>query len=153
MAYGRGIYEMLTLSPETGEQMSCFGTLRCRSVSRLGVLVAIALLAGCNTVQKTLDFSADPRLEANKDYPNINVAGPTPKGKLLTPEEQAATKKALDAKAAALKAPAAAQAKAEGAASAEELQSLAKSHGEQTIEEIQGRCTDGSDADATKCPQ
>lgn len=115
--------------------------------------MASLLVAGCNTVTKTLDFSKDPRLDPQGGYPNINVAGPTQPGKLLTPEQQAATKQALAAEGAAISPAAGSAAKAEGAASAQQLQDLARTHGEKTLQEIQAECAAKAGADATKCPQ
>lgn len=129
-----------------------FGTLRCRSLAPVGLLLASIALTGCSTVGKTLDFSSDPRLDADKNFPNINLSGPTQPGKLLTPEQQAAEKQALTAKAAAISPDTAAAAKAQGAASAAELQAIAKSHGA-AAGSANANCPDGSNADATKCPQ
>jgi hypothetical protein len=153
MAYGLHVYEMLTLTAETGRQMIGFGMSRCRTAALLGVVVAMSLVAGCSTVTRTLDFSSDPELQRKGSYPNINESGPKQPGKLMTPEELDAAKKALAAKAAASSPAVGAAAKAEGASSAQELQALAKTHGQQTLEEIKAECAKGTAPDATKCPQ
>jgi hypothetical protein len=133
--------------------MSEFGTLRCRSLALLGLALAVSLVAGCSTVTRTLDFSADPELQRKGAYPNINDSGKPQPGKLMTPEELDAAKKALATKASAASPAVGAAAQAEGTATAEELQTLAKTHGQTTLQEIQDECAKGSPADATKCSQ
>lgn len=114
-------------------------------------MLMTSLVAGCSTVSRTLDFSADPELQRKGAFPNINNSGPAQPGTVMTPEELAATKAALEARGAQATAIGAA-AQAEGSTSAQELETLARTHGQKTLQEIQQGCANGT-ADATKCPQ
>lgn len=115
--------------------------------------MVLSFVAGCSTVSKTLDFSADPNLQGKGGYPNINEAGKEPVGKALTPEQQEQAKTALEAKAKQTSAAVGASVQQQSAASAQDLEDLAKTHGEKTLEEIKSGCDSSNAADATKCPQ
>ena len=125
-----------------------------RRVFSLGLALALAgALAGCNTVKKTFDFSPDPELQKDGTYPNINVGGVPQPGKPLTPDEQQKAMAAIKAKGAVASPQAGADAKQQGAASAAELDQIARTHGELTLEEIRNGCGTDKVVDATKCPQ
>ena len=113
----------------------------------------VAALSGCTTVKKTLDFSADPELQRNGAYPNINYGGVPQPGKLLTPAEQEKEKAAVAARGKAASPEAGADAKKQGAERASELDTLAKTHAAETLQEIQNGCGTDKVVDATKCPQ
>ena len=127
-----------------------------RQRRRMGLwlsVVLLAALAGCTTVQKTLDFSGDPELQKKGAYPNINAAGPPQPGKPLTPAEQETEKAAIAASGKVASPEAGADAKKQGAERASELDTLAKTHAAETLKEIQNGCGTDKVIDATKCPQ
>ncbi len=116
-------------------------------------VAVVATLAGCTTARKTLDFSADPELQKQGAYPNINASGPPQPGKVLTAAEQDKEKAALAAQGKVASPEAAADAKKQGAERASELDTLAKTHAAETLKEIQNGCGTDKVIDATKCPQ
>ena len=64
------------------------GILRHRPASFVLALALAAALAGCSQqLSKTFDNTPDPELDRPGVFPNINVAGSQPPGKLMTPAE------------------------------------------------------------------
>jgi hypothetical protein len=127
-----------------------------RQRRRMGLWLSVALVAaltGCTTAKRTLDFSADPELQKQGAYPNINASGAPQPGKVLTPAEQDQEKAAIAARAKVASPEAAAEAKKQGAERASELDMLAKTHAAETLKEIQNGCGTDKVIDATKCPQ
>ena len=125
-----------------------------RGLSIGAASIGMALtLAACTTAKKTLDFSPDPELSRQGAYPNINIGGAPQPGKPLTPDEQEQAKDALKAQGVVASPDIAAEAKKEGAASAADLDTLAKTHAATTLKEIQNGCGTQTVIDATKCPQ
>ncbi len=128
--------------------------MRQRRARGLWLSVALVVaLAGCTTVRKTLDFGADPELQRQGTYPNINTGGAPQPGKVLTPAEQDKEKAALTARGKVASPEAAAEAKQQGAERASELDTLARTHAAETLKEIQNGCGTDTVIDATKCPQ
>lgn len=129
------------------------GSKRCHPSSLFVVIGLVATLAGCSTVVKTFDMTPDPELKRAGVYPNINVAGSTPPGKVLTPDEQKKVSASLNAQSAQANPGVGAAAQAEAEKSAKELNALAASHAQKTLSDIQNECDGKSATDATKCPQ
>ena len=150
----RGVYKTLTLAAENGNGSMNGGAMRqCRGVLLGLSAAALVTLAGCSTMQKTFDFSPDPELKKNAQYPNINIGGAPQPGTPLTPDQQEQAKTQLKAAATAASPDIGTAAKEEGAKSAADLDALAKNHAATTLKEIQNGCGTDQVVDATKCTQ
>lgn len=127
-----------------------FGSMRCHLASLLALACLSATVAGCSTVAKTFDMTPDPELNRPGVYPNINVAGAAPPGKVLTPDEQAKAAANLKARGAQSSPSYGAAAKQQADTTSKELSNLAATHAQKTLKDIQEEC---QGTDATKCPQ
>jgi hypothetical protein len=118
----------------------------------LALALAVSL-AGCSQqLSKTFDNTPDPELDRPGVFPNINVAGGQPPGKLMTPDELNSATGSLKARAGQNDPRTADAARKASAASNAALQKTAATHAQNTLSEIQGRCGEPG-GDATKCPQ
>ncbi|WEK48909.1 MAG: hypothetical protein P0Y66_14100 [Candidatus Kaistia colombiensis] len=116
------------------------------------VTLAVSLAACSQQLSRTLDNSPDPELDRPGVFPNINVAGGQPPGKLMTPAELQSATAGLKAKGARNDPRTAEAARKQSAASNAALEKTAATHAKKTLSEIQERC-DQPGEDATKCPQ
>jgi len=133
--------------------MNPSGIKRSRSASLLFMLALSVSLAACSPqLTKTLDNTPDPELTRQGSFPNINIAGQQPPGKLMTPDELKKATASLKSQAARNNPQAAQAALKESAASNAALEKTAATHAKKTLSEIQERCGEPG-ADATKCPQ
>jgi len=133
--------------------MNPSGIKRSRTASIVFLLALSATLAGCTQqLAKTWDNTPDPELDRPGVFPNINVAGGQPPGKLMTPAELEATTAGLRARSSANDPRTAEAARQESAKTSAALEKTAATHASQTLSEIQDRCGEPG-ANATKCPQ
>ncbi|BCP53592.1 hypothetical protein K32_22090 [Kaistia sp. 32K] len=128
------------------------GIKRCRPVSLLATLALAVTLAGCSQISKTFDTTPDPELERAGVFPNINVAGGQPPGKLMNADELSKATAGLKAKAGNNDPATAEAARKASEASNAALEKTAATHAKKALSEIQDRCGEPG-ADATKCPQ
>jgi hypothetical protein len=129
------------------------GIRRIRPWSCAVALVAAVSLAGCSQqFSKTFDNSPDPELDRPGAFPNINVAGEQPPGRLMPPDELKGATGSLKARAGQNNPRTAADARKASAASSTALEKTAATHAQDTLSQIQDRCGEPG-ADATKCPQ
>jgi hypothetical protein len=126
---------------------------RSRPASFVLALALAAALAGCSQqLSKTFDNTPDPELDRPGVFPNINVAGGQPPGKLMTPAELESATGSLKARAGRNDPRTADAARKASAASNAALEKTAATHASDTLSKIQERCGEPG-ADATKCPQ
>ncbi len=129
------------------------GILRHRPASFVLALALAAALAGCSQqLSKTFDNTPDPELDRPGVFPNINVAGSQPPGKLMTPAELEKATGSLKSRAGQNDPRTADAARKASEASNAALEKTAATHAKQTLKDIQERCGEPG-ADATKCPQ
>jgi hypothetical protein len=128
------------------------GIKRSRPASFVLALALAAALAGCSQqLAKTFDNTPDPELDRPGVFPNINVAGGQPPGKLMTPDELNSATGSLKARAGQNDPRTAEAARKASVASNAALAKTAATHAKETLSEIQGGC-DRAGSDATKCP-
>ncbi|HEV7285335.1 MAG TPA: hypothetical protein VGN75_10800 [Kaistia sp.] len=133
--------------------MNPSGIKRSRSASLVLMLTLAVSLAACSQqLSKTLDNSPDPELDRPGVFPNINVAGGEPPGKLMTPAELKTATEGLKAKGARNDPRTAEAARQHSATTNAALEKTAATHAKKALSEIQERCGEPG-ADATKCPQ
>lgn len=129
------------------------GIKRSRPASFVLALALAAGLAGCSQqLSKTFDNSPDPELDRPGVFPNINVAGGQPPGKLMTLDELNSATSSLKARAGQNDPRTAEAARKASTASNAALEKTAATHAKDTLSKIQERCGEAG-ADATKCPQ
>jgi|UPI00035C1176 hypothetical protein len=134
--------------------MNPTGPKRCRPASLVLMLALSVSLAACSQqLSKTFDTTPDPELDRPGEFPNINVAGGQPPGKLMTADELTSTTAGLKSKASANDPRTADAARKASDASNAALEKTAATHAKKTLSEIQDRCGEPGAADATKCPQ
>ena len=133
--------------------MHPFGIKRSRSASLFLMLALSVSLAACSQqLSKTLGNAPDPELDRPGVFPNINVAGGTPPGKLMTTDELKSATAGLKAKGARNDPGIAEAARNESVTTNAAMEKTAATHAKKTLSEIQDRCGE-TGADATKCPQ
>lgn len=133
--------------------MNPSGIKRSRPASFILLLALTVSLAACSQqVAKTFDTGPDPELDRPGVFPNINVAGGQPPGKLMTPDELKSATAGLKAKGARNDPRTAEAARQQSATTNAALEKTAATHAKKTLSEIQDRCGEPG-ADATKCPQ
>lgn len=133
--------------------MKLSGIKRCRPASLVLMLALSVSMAACTQqIAKTLDTTPDPELERPGVFPNINVAGGQPPGKLMTADELTKATAGLKSRGSANDPRTAEAARKASEASNAALEKTAATHAKQTLSEIQDRCGEPG-SDATKCPQ